>query len=125
MDFDTLHWTVTMGVNSGYQLEAQQDIGIDAFAAEFQRISEEVHTSTGIYITGVVMPSRTVYSQQFGCPKKGEISYTISGSCNPAFANPEPYMDALRLVIAELKKSYGQATMLLEVVPAHLEYFRD
>lgn len=125
MEFNTFRWSVTVGINSGYQLENQEDIGLDAFVSEFQCITERIQEKTGIYITGVVVPSRTVYSQKFGCPKNGEYSYTISGSCNPKFASPSPYMDALRLTVTELKKKFAQATILLEIVPAHLEYFKE
>lgn len=123
--FNTIHWSMTVGINSGYHLEDQKDIGIEAFAADFQEIAEQVHTETGIYITGTVVPSRTVYSQAFGCPKTGEISYTASGSCNPEFAAVAPYMNALRIVTKRLKEHYHQATILLEIMPAHLEYLKD
>ena len=39
--FNTIHWSVTIGTNPGYDLENQKRMDIGEFTALFQRLAEE------------------------------------------------------------------------------------
>lgn len=125
MDFNTVSWKVSFGVNQGYDLDSQKDVGMAAFNAVFHRVMETIAADTGIYVTGVVTSSRTVYSQQWGCPAEGEITYTVQGSCNPEFAKVDDYLPALYAWVDAMRKELKQSTALVEVVPTMVRYFHD
>ena len=122
--YDTIRWTCTAGVNSGYDLQMQEQLPIEHITAMYQKIAAQVYETTGVYISAVIVPSRIVYHSEWGCPAEGEIGYTFSGSCNTAFSKVEDYKNALMILAEMLKEALHQTTLLLEIVPAHLEYFK-
>ena len=85
------------------------------------RVEEEC----GVYISSTIIPSITIYKNEWGCPKEGEYTYTLSGSCNPAFSDAEKYKEALLVLAQELRKEFKQSTVLLEMYPAEVVYFRE
>lgn len=125
MEYTSVHWSITIGVNQGYDLENQVDVGLDTIATVYREAMEAIHEQTDVYISGVILPSRVVYSTRFGCPESGEIAYTIQGSRNPEFVDTESYLRALRLLIRELRSRLAQTTVMLEITPVHVEYYRE
>ncbi len=123
--YTTFRWTMTVGTAAGYSTEERERMPEKELAALFQRIAAEVMEEGGAYISAVLMPSRVIYHTDWGCPAGGEPTYTFSGSCNPAFAEPEAYRKALDEVARRLKEALLQATVLLELSPAELVYYRD
>ncbi len=122
---DTFRWTMTVGTAAGYSTEARARMPEEKLAALFQRIAAEVMAAGGAYISAVLVPSRVLYHTDWGCPEGGELTYTFSGSCNPAFAAPEAYRRALDEVARRLQRELSQATVLLELMPAELVYYRE
>ena len=122
--YNTIRWTCTAGVNSGYDLQQQENLPIERITAMFQEIAAQVYETTGVYISAVIVPSRIVYHSEWGCPAEGEIAYTFSGSCNREFSTVENYRNALMILTEKLKEALHQTTLLLEIVPAQLEYFK-
>lgn len=122
--YDTIRWTCTAGVNSGYDLQMQEQLPMERITAMYQDIAAEVYEATGVYISAVIVPSRIAYHSEWGCPAEGEIAYTFSGSCNIEFSTVEDYKNALMILAEKLKEALHQTTLLLEIVPAHLEYFK-
>lgn len=123
--FNSIHWTVTIGTNPGFDLENQQIMDYGKFVALFQRISEEEKNKSGVWITAVVTPSRLAYRHSAGCPIGGEYAYTLTGSCNTEFATVDDYVPALKRVLAKSKDELGQVTFTLEIIPAHLVFYND
>lgn len=122
---ETIRWSCTTGVNSGYELENQRQISEEDFAAIYQETAREVYEETGTYISAVINPARFVYHEDWGCPAGGEYGYMMTGSCNPAFSDKEAYLAALKLLIGRLKEKLGQKTMLLEIMPASVLYLTE
>ena len=116
---------MTVGVQPGYELKAQARMEETEMVLLYQRVAAKVLAETGVYVSAVCHASRAVYHEEWGCPPGGEPTFTFSGSCNPVFAEPRAYLGALRLVAKRLKEELSQKTVLLEMVPAHAEYFRD
>ena len=125
MDYNTICWKITIGVNSGYDLEEQVKMPMKDITEIYLKTAEEVCAKTGVYISAVISESRTLYSPEWGCPEEGEYSYTLSGGCNPAFAKQEEYLKALNMIAKLLKERLKQSTLLLEISPANLIYMTD
>ena len=123
--FNTIHSSVTIGTNPGYDLENQKRMDIGEFTALFQRLAEEEQKQSGVWITAVITPSRLAYMTSVGCPLGGEYSYTLTGSCNTVFTTVDSYLPALKRVLKRMKEELQQATFTLEVLPAHLDYYTD
>lgn len=121
--FNTIHWTVTVGTNPGFSLEEQKLMDYGSFVEMFQRLCEEEHTESGIWITAVITQTRLAYMHKQGCPYGGEYAYMLTGSCNTEFASVDDYIPALKRVITRLGERLGQVTYTLEIIPAHLDYY--
>lgn len=123
--FSSIHWAITLGTNSGYDLAGQKEPSLDDVVSAYQILADETESETGVYISAVAQPSRTIYKKDWGCPEGGEYTITFTGSCNPFFSKQEPYLKALHVLAEKLKEHFQQATLLLEVTPVHIEYFRE
>ena len=123
--FNTIKWSLNVGVNPGYSLSDQKSIKEDDFARSCITAADTVERETGVYISCVISPSRAVYKKEWGCPEIGEFSYTVYGTYNPAFSGKEEYISALEQFATELKKIYGQNAVWIEISPAHLIYLKD
>lgn len=123
--FNVIRWTMSVGVNPGYDLKQQKPMDIERISALYQETALEVLEDTGTYVSAVCHESRVLYNMEWGCPKGGEYAYTFSGSFNPAFSEKTAYLEALRMVAQRMRRKLEQATLLLEIVPAHVEYLRD
>lgn len=123
MDFETIHWTVTLGTNPGFNLEDQKPMDYGELVELFQKLCEKEHENSRVWITGVITQTRLAYMHWQGCPYGGEYAYMLTGSCNTVFAAVEDYIPALKRVIKELSDSLGQVTYTLEIIPAHLDYY--
>ncbi len=122
---ETIKWSCTTGVNSGYELEKQECMSETAFVSIFQDTAREIYEETGAYISAVITPARIAYHEAWGCPAGGEYGYMMTGSCNPAFSDKEAYLAALKRLIGRLKEKLGQKTMLLEIMPASVLYLTE
>ena len=119
---DSFRWSCVIGVNGGYDLENQKSVSEDEFAYRYGKLARKVYEDTGVYISAVITLSRVVYHEDWGCPKSGEYSFTLSGCCNPAFSNTQEYLSALKELAQLLKEEWDQTTLLLEIMPASVIY---
>jgi len=124
-ELSTFKWSCVIGTTEGFDLKDQVEVSEDEFASKYARLAREVYEETGVYVSAAITKSRLIYHEDWGCPKTGEYSFALSGSCNPAFSEPERYMAALRELAKRLKKEWRQTTLLLEIVPASVIYMRD
>ena len=122
--YNTIKWSMTVGVNSGFDLSSQKDMSYSEISTIYLKVAKKIYKDTNIYISGVIMPSRILYNDEWGCPLDGEISYTITGSCNTEFSTVDSFTKALKLFSEELRKELKQTTLLLEICPAHLDYLK-
>ncbi len=121
--YDTERWAVTIGTNSGYELSAQLRMPEEEAAELYRAAAEQVYAETGVYVSAVLHPARSLYRAEWGCPPGGEFVCVFSGCRNPRFAEREPYLAALRRLTALLKERLGQSAVYLELWPARCEYF--
>ena len=123
--YNSLKWTITIGIAPGYRIVEQERMSEKEFTQKYRSIALEVEEETGIYISCTFYNSRTVYKTEWGCPEDGEFTYTLTGSCNREFSDPEKYGNALKLLAEKLKKSFVQSTILLEMVPMEDVYYKS
>lgn len=125
LPYDSFRWSCVIGVNGGYDLEDQKTVSEDEFASRYGKLARKVYEDTGVYISAVISRSRVVYHEEWGCPKNGEYSFTLSGCCNPVFSDTQKYLSALKMLAQSLKEEWDQTTLLLEIMPASVIYLRD
>lgn len=75
--------------------------------------AKKVFEDTGVYISAVISESRTVYHEDWGCPKGGEQTALIIGQCNPNFTNTVKYKECVISVLKLCKEELKQSTVQL------------
>jgi len=66
----------------------------------------------GVYVSFTVIPIKTVYNTEWGCPIGGEDSFLISAIRNPKFCKDEgKWVDACLMVSDSLQNFYNQSTI--------------
>ena len=66
----------------------------------------------------------TVYSQEWGSPKGGELCYRITCQRNPIYdTNPERFKEAVIYNVKVLKKKLKQKTVTMSISDVDLIYF--
>ncbi len=125
LDFNSVRWSCTIGTTGGYNLKDQVPVSEDEAALRYGKVARKVFERTGVYLSAVITMSRVVYHEDWGCPPTGEYSFTLSGSYNPAFADLDDYLSALRELAECLKEEWKQTTLLLEITPASVIYLKD
>jgi len=109
----TLRFSATFGVVAGYghSNENLTPAAAQSIVAEaWQKAAAVVFADRGIYVSSVVVPSKTVYHTDWGCPVGGEVTAAVSGEANPEFtpdmaAWKEAVVAVAKLVKAELQQS--------------------
>lgn len=87
---DSIEMSMVFGTASGYGKEINEKVlSIDIVAKDLLSILEQVKEETGIYVSGNLSESRSLYHPDWGCPENGEKVYEYCGSANPLFI-PDP-----------------------------------
>lgn len=121
----TLEFQLTVGVVPGYGHDnpAGRVSPAQQVADEWQRISEDLFADYKVYPAGTVVPGRTLYPTEFGCPKGGETTVTVSGLANPHYVDN---LDMWRFVVEKaadrLRKKLGQVTAYLSFRRVRFQY---
>lgn len=119
---ESIHWSMTIGLTAGYSAERGSPPDLDAIGRRYQEVAAALADETGVYLSAILTPSRTLYREAWGCPPGGEQTVTFSGSCNPQFSDAAAYRRALPELAARLKEAFRQATVLLEAWPEDITY---
>lgn len=115
----TEKFSATIGVISGYggnqMLEEAKKYSVFDMGEAWQKAAAEVMNKTGIYVSGNINSSYSVYHTDWGCPVGGEPTYTITGSRNAEFCpNAEKWVEAVTMTTALVKEHFKQSTVTLE-----------
>ena len=122
---NTIHWTMTLGLQEGYHTNQQSVLPLLQVGEIYQEIAEEIYKETKIYISANIQPAKTLYRQEWGCPKSGEDTVIFSGVCNPVFSHPRAYEEVLKRLAKKLKERFRQKTVMLEIMSANAIYLTD
>lgn len=119
----TVKFVSTIGIMEGYGHNNNGET--KDFNSLYQEVAKKIFQETNIYISAVSVQSKTLYNTEWGCPKGGEDTYTISGVANPEFiTDMEQYKETVRKVILKLKEELKQSTVTLEFIEVEIEYLK-
>lgn len=124
----TEKYEIIIGIIEGYDpdadsLSVRPDISLKDMCILYQNISQENPIQV---ISGVIDQVVTVYSQEWGSPKGGELCYRITCQRNPIYdTNPERFKEAVIYNVKVLKKKLKQKTVTMSISDVDLIYFTD
>lgn len=124
----TEKYEIVIGIIEGYDpdadsLSVRPDIGLRDMCILYQKISQENPIQV---VSGVIDQVVTVYSQEWGSPKGGELCYRITCQRNPVFDNdPQRFKEAVIYNVKVLKKKLKQKTVTMTISDTDLIYFTD
>lgn len=124
----TEKYEIVIGIIEGYDpdadsLSVRPDIGLRDMCILYQKISQENPIQV---VSGVIDQVVTVYSQEWGSPKGGELCYRITCQRNPVFDNdPQRFKEAVIHNVKVLKKKLKQKTVTMTISDTDLIYFTD
>ena len=124
----TEKYEIIIGIIEGYDpdadsLSVRPDISLKDMCILYQNISQENPIQV---VSGVIDQVVTVYSQEWGSPKGGELCYRITCQRNPVYdTNPERFKEAVIYNVKVLKKKLKQKTVTMSISDVDLIYFTD
>ena len=122
----TLNCIIVTGVNKGYFHNNEKEVTEKEMGILWQEIALEQFNKTNIYISAVIQKSITIYKEDWGCPKGGENTFTISLTANPEFIKDLDKWKQVAINCAkELKNILKQTTMTIEFKEADLIYLKE
>lgn len=106
----TLNFYATLGINQGYGHVNENNSTVQIVGVEWQKAAAEIFSENGIYVGAVIKDSKTIYHTDWGCPKGGEATAEIFGTCNPNFTAVEEYKEAVIKCLRKCAIVLGQST---------------
>lgn len=114
--------TFTIGITEGYFHNNEKFVyyyeyldNSNKFISLLKKCSSKIEKEYGIYISLNIMPSVTLYKEEWGCPENGENTYTLSAIRNPVFhPDIELWRKAAVALVKLLKSKLKQSTVTVE-----------
>ncbi len=124
----SIKFFASLGVLAGY---SHNNTNVDLESAlkiagkAWQNAAGKIFKDTEVYVSAVIIPSVTVYNQDWGCPEGGEVTVFISGECNPQYTALDKYKEAVKETLRATAETLGQSTTQLtfqEVDFEHIDF---
>lgn len=120
----TLRFEIVSGVNKGYFNGRGINL-LDDVSILWQKIAAKEFELSGVYVSAVIKNSKTVYHENWGCPKGGEYTVVITGVANKEFIDDLKKWKNIVLRLAKLlKEGLNQSTLTCEFLDTELHYFK-
>ncbi|PRR77934.1 hypothetical protein CLLI_20290 [Clostridium liquoris] len=121
----TLRFEIVTGVNKEYFHTNNQNENLDLVGGIWQKIAKEEFKLNNIYVSAIIKPSKTIYNEEWGCPKNGEETIVITGVANKDFVDDiEKWKDTVIKLAKRLKNKLKQSTLTCEFIDTELHYFK-
>ncbi|WP_333859558.1 hypothetical protein [Clostridium sp.] len=123
--YKTLRFEIVSGVNKGYFHNNKYRYVVDIIANLWQKIAKKEFEVSGIYVSAVIKSSKTVYHEDWGCPKDGEETVVITGIANKEFIDDiEKWKNTVIKLAKYIKEELKQSTLTCEFLETELHYFK-
>lgn len=124
---NTISFRFVCGTAAGYGGDEllTHVVGYDDFCVAYLQAAQKVMEKTGVYVSASVVPSRVLYSPDWGCPTHGEPVYTVTGSLNPMFGEATAWKQAVLMVAQALKTAFNQSTVTVEFFRCEVDYLAE
>ncbi|MBU3219619.1 hypothetical protein [Clostridium algidicarnis] len=121
----TLRFEIVTGVNKGYFHNNIENESLDLVSGVWSEIAKQEYKSTGIYVSAVIKPSKTIYNEEWGCPKGGEETVSLTGVANKEFVQDiEKWKTTVIKLATKLKNELKQNTLTCEFIDTELHYLK-
>lgn len=121
----TLRFEIVSGVNKGYFHTNDENESLDLVGGIWQEIAKKEFEKSNIYVSAVMKPSKTIYNEEWGCPKNGEETIVITGVANKEFVKDiEKWKDTVMKLAKQLKNQLKQSTLTCEFMETELHYLK-
>lgn len=123
----TLRFEIVTGIKPGYDNLNSKDTDYENIASHlWQENAEEEFKKSGIYVSAVVKRSYTVYRESLGCPKDGERTVVITGTCiKETLDNIALWKKTVLSLAEKLRKQLGQKFITCEFMNTELYCLED
>lgn len=123
---DTKSFKIVIGVTEGYFHKNNTQKNVEEISELWKEIAKKQMNLSGLYISAVINPSKTIYNTEWGCPKGGEDTFTITGEANPEFTpDINKWIEVVGECTRELKKQLKQSTVTIEFQDIQLAYLTE
>lgn len=121
----TKGFRIVTGITPGYFHQNGESKNAEQISELWKEIALNVMNNTGLYISGVIQSSKTVYNTEWGCPEGGEDTFTITGQANPEFTSDlDKWLEAVAMCAQKLKHKLKQTTLTMEIFDEQLAYLK-
>lgn len=122
---NSIMFKIVTGVNKGYKHNNCDSCNLDMVGKLWQKIAKEEFDNSGIYISAIINESKAIYNEEWGCPKGGEDTVTISGTANKEFIDDlDNWKDQVIIIAKRIKVELGQTTLTCEFINSEFYYFK-
>lgn len=119
----TIKFFASLGVVAGYGHDnSSEEPALVIAGRVWQEVSAAIMAETGVYVSAVLTPAKTVYHTDWGCPVGGENTVLITGDCNPQFTEVAAYKAAVVETLRRAATALRQSTTQLSFLEVELEY---
>ena len=125
----TMKFVAVIGLVAGYGgeeiLVEAAKVDSNAMGVAWQEAAKAVMEESGVYVSATLNESKALYHTDWGCPIGGEPTYSISGSLNPRFGEPEAWKQAVLETVKRVKNAFRQSTVTVEFFEVDQVYLED
>lgn len=108
----SIGFNIVIGINKGYFHSNEAQKNIEKISELCNKLAENIFKVYNLYISTVISNSKTVYRKEWGCPKGGEDTFSISGDNNPQFNKDlDLYKSCVFIFARKLKEELKQSTV--------------
>ena len=112
-----------IGVNPGYNNTDNDDFDMCSFMQEFLNKESEKY---GDYIAFVIVPSKTIYKEEWGCPSGGELTYMLYATMSSRYIGGiSDWKEQCVNIIQDLKEELHQSTVTITFSECDVVYLES
>ncbi|GAA0182521.1 hypothetical protein SH2C18_48880 [Clostridium sediminicola] len=122
----SIKFEIVTGINKGYFHNNESGNNIQRVSKLWQKIAKEEFDRSGIYVSAIILESKTVYNEDWGCPPGGEDTVVITGVANLEFVdNLSHWKDTVLNLAKKIKSKLEQKTITCEFRDVEMRYIKD